>query len=326
MSHNIIVESGRAFRLLTSGKYCDQDIIITAEGGAEPVLQEKSVTPTKAVQEVTADDGYDGLEKVTVGEIPDEYIVPSGTKDITENGTHDVAEFAAVEVNVESGGGGGGDDVASAIVDGTITEVEVDSSTVRNYVFYTCKALVTARFPRATNIGFYAFQGCTELTEVHGAEATNIDANAFSGCSKLTEADFPKVETIGKYAFSDCTALAHINAPRTRIIQTYAFQNCTALETLDFSNKVTINSAAFKGASSLRSVILRSTGYSTLNRSDAFDGTPIASGEGYIYVPASRVATYKTEAGWYNLAAQFRALEDYTVDGTTTGALDESKI
>lgn len=35
MSHNIIVESGKAFRLLTSGKYCDQDIIITAEGGKE---------------------------------------------------------------------------------------------------------------------------------------------------------------------------------------------------------------------------------------------------------------------------------------------------
>ena len=29
---------------------------------------------------------------------------------------------------------------------------------------------------------------------------------------------------------------------------------------------------------------------------------------------------------WSTYAAQFRALEDYTVDGTTTGELDETKI
>lgn len=35
MSHNITVEGGKSVRLPTAGKYCDRDIIITAEGGAE---------------------------------------------------------------------------------------------------------------------------------------------------------------------------------------------------------------------------------------------------------------------------------------------------
>lgn len=35
MSHNITVEGGTSVRLPTAGKYCDRDIIITAEGGAE---------------------------------------------------------------------------------------------------------------------------------------------------------------------------------------------------------------------------------------------------------------------------------------------------
>ena len=35
MSHNITVEGGKTVRLTTAGKYCDQDIIITAEGGKE---------------------------------------------------------------------------------------------------------------------------------------------------------------------------------------------------------------------------------------------------------------------------------------------------
>lgn len=69
-------------------------------GEVEITLQEKSVTPTKSAQAVTADSGYDGLSKVNVGAIPDEYIVPSGTKTITANGEHDVTSFAKASVNV----------------------------------------------------------------------------------------------------------------------------------------------------------------------------------------------------------------------------------
>jgi hypothetical protein len=69
-------------------------------GGAEPVLQEKSVTPTTTPQTVEPDAEYDGLLKVLVGAIPSEYIVPSGTKNITENGVHDAKEYDSVNVNV----------------------------------------------------------------------------------------------------------------------------------------------------------------------------------------------------------------------------------
>ena len=54
--------------------------------------------------------------------------------------------------------------------------------------------------------------------------------------------------------------------------------------------------------------------------------TPIANGKGYIYVPASLVEAYKSAENWSSVAASFRALEDYTVDGTVTGELAESKI
>lgn len=65
------------------------------------LLQTKTVTPTETVQEITADEGKDGLSEVIVYPIPSEYIIPSGDLEITENGTHDVTDKASVTVAVE---------------------------------------------------------------------------------------------------------------------------------------------------------------------------------------------------------------------------------
>ena len=69
--------------------------------GEEVTLQSKSATPTTSSQTVQPDEGYTGLSQVIVGAIPSQYIVPTGTKSITANGTGiDVAAFASVDVSV----------------------------------------------------------------------------------------------------------------------------------------------------------------------------------------------------------------------------------
>ena len=70
-----------------------------------PNYQEKNVTPTKEMQIIIADENYDALEKVNVSSIPDEYIIPSGNLDITENGSYDVKDKESVNVEIASGGG-----------------------------------------------------------------------------------------------------------------------------------------------------------------------------------------------------------------------------
>ena len=63
-------------------------------------LQEKETTPTKEIQQIKADQQYDGLSKVVVNAIPDEYIIPNGDINIIENGTYDVTNYASANVNV----------------------------------------------------------------------------------------------------------------------------------------------------------------------------------------------------------------------------------
>lgn len=63
-------------------------------------LQEKEITPTKDIQELIPDNGYDGLSKVTIQAIPSDYIIPIGTKEIVQNGLYNVNEYKNVNVEI----------------------------------------------------------------------------------------------------------------------------------------------------------------------------------------------------------------------------------
>lgn len=96
------LEAGQTATVPCSGKIMQGDMVIAVPEAEEIVLQEKTVTPTEAVQEVTPDEGNTALSKVTVNAIPDEYIVPSGEMLITENGAYNVVRYASVSVGVEA--------------------------------------------------------------------------------------------------------------------------------------------------------------------------------------------------------------------------------
>lgn len=77
--------------------YATAEVNVPSE---EPVLQEGSAVPTKSQQTVEPPTGVDGFSKFVVEKIPDQYIVPEGNLNITENGEHDVSGYASVDVNV----------------------------------------------------------------------------------------------------------------------------------------------------------------------------------------------------------------------------------
>lgn len=69
-------------------------------------LQESiTVTPTTSNQTVKLDSDKIAVKTVKVNKIPSNYIAPSGTLEITENGETNVKNYAKVNVNVETNDG-----------------------------------------------------------------------------------------------------------------------------------------------------------------------------------------------------------------------------
>ena len=157
------------------------------------------------------------------------------------------------------------------------------------------------------------------------SDTETVGAYVFYGCTKLKNIDLPVATSIGNDAFYNCVSLESVELPNVTSIGGSAFRICRNLLSIDLPSATSIGSNAFRDCKKLQSLILRSETVCTLG-TNVFISTPIESGTGYIYVPRALVDSYKSATNWSTYANQFRALEDYTVDGTITGELDESKI
>ena len=171
-------------------------------------------------------------------------------------------------------------------------------TSIGNYAFYGCSALTSVDLPVVTSLGDSAFQYCSALTSVDLPVVTNINTSAFRYCTSLTTADFPVATVVGTYAFQNCTSLTTVSLPAAISIGSYAFYGCSALTTADFPVATSISSSAFYGCSALTSLTLSKNQVATLSNTNAFTGTPIASGTGYVYVPDDLVGQYKAATVW----------------------------
>ena len=143
---------------------------------------------------------------------------------------------------------------------------------------------------RVDTIGEYAFYQCTSLGNVCFPNATSIAQYAF-GFAFISGAVavFPKVTTTDK-------AFAYSNVG---VVDFHCLESITASECFDRCNSMT-------------ALILRNTNaVCTLVGTLSYSGGVASNGNGYIYVPAALVDSYKVATNWSAFADRIRAIEDY---------------
>ena len=160
MSHNITIEGGTSVRLLTAGKYCDQDIVVTATGGsgggggANQLDELISGTITSINSNVDSIDQYACANKFNITSVN----VPNATS---------IGNYAFQYCKA-------------------LTSVNApNATTVGQYSFRSCTSLKSIKLPSLTTISSSCFYTCTALEKVDLGAPKTIDSQVFYGCSTL---------------------------------------------------------------------------------------------------------------------------------------------
>ena len=165
----------------------------------------------------------------------------------------------------------------------------VNATSVGNNAMTNCISLKSVNMPVIASVGGYAMANCISLTNVNMPSATSVGSRTMQNCILLKSVNMPVIASVGGYAMQNCISLTNVNMPVVTSVGTYAMQNCI----------------------SLKSVRLGANQVCTLTNANAFAGTPIARGTGYIYVPDELVDSYKTATNWSVYADQIRPMSEY---------------
>lgn len=221
-------------------------------------LQEKEIIPTKNIQNIVADFPFDGLSKVTVNPIPDEYIIPSGEIEINANGNYNVTDKASAKVNVpekqlgtktitQNGTYNASDDNLDGYsqVEVTVPTVDIndyfkDTVSYKGDFFSDWQNIIKKVPPIkvTTTDASYIFYDCKidNFTQID-TSIVKYMSNIFyaASCKNIPELDASKVDYI-QGAFANCTKLENFGGllnlgqayPSTTIQERYALNLSTS--------------------------------------------------------------------------------------------------
>jgi len=169
---------------------------------------------------------------------------------------------------------------------------------VDKHAFWWCENLKSVSLEECLTIGSVAFGYCDNLSYASFPKCSNIDYEAFHLCVKLSYLYAPSCKKVGGNAFWSCYALSYINIERCQEVSKYAFWTCNSLKNIALPSCIFISSSAFAKCTSLSSIYLLGSSIVSLLNTNAFNSTPIASGTGNIYVPASLYSEYISSTNW----------------------------
>lgn len=226
--------------------------------------------------------------------------------------TYKPGEMAAAISSIS--GGGGGDNNWSAVMQGDTTALyDNDITSLRPY------GLIC-------NIS----SGAKIITSISFPNVTELGTNAFGYQENVTTVYLPKVATIGDSIFSNCRSLIDVKLPSLAATSSSnkcssgVFGTCTNIEKIDLGNNSTsfdgtFYTSVFSSTYMLKALILRWNAVVACGSNNTLNNSGISAGTTYIYVPKSLVTSYQSTNRWSTYANQFRAIEDYSTDGTVWG-------
>lgn len=308
----------------TEGYVESADVSATAEASGSATLQLSTQSGTTIIpstsQQTAVASGKYTTGNVLVDPIPSQYIIPTGTKSITQNGTGiDVSQYASVDVNVSVGGGVTLEDVMNKNVSGNISLNITNQPTPPNnangakYFNTTFNGLfidnttVTGLTVNGLKwVPSQILRDATGVTTVSFPDALFAGARAFNGANHLVSASLPNLlygysnyTDLTQYMFGGCTLLTSVDIGSVGRLGNFMFQNCTALTMLDIK-ATDLQGNCFSGCTALNTLIIRTSSVPTLNNISAFTNTPFASGKsgGTLYVPSALISSYQSETNW----------------------------
>lgn len=206
-----------------------------------PKLQEKEIIPTKQKQNIMADDNYDGLSQVIVDSIPEEYIIPQGTKKIISNGVQEIKKYENVDVEVPT--------------DNIYDYFYETPPTMTNYTELMARMIKKIPKINVSKIDttlkmFYNFSSIEEIESLDISSSEN-SSQMFEGCTGLRSIGSLKTGNLKNSVsrmFYNCRALNPLPQIDTSKIKTFSYflANCVNLKNipeLDFSSATNLNNA-----------------------------------------------------------------------------------
>ena len=156
-----------------------------------------------------------------------------------------------------------------------------------------------------------------KITNFSNEELTAISDYGLAGKTNMQSLYIPNVVSVGGYAFDGCETITEIHFEKHITFKSerrpyMALRGAINAVKIEFNDGFTVlMSFVFSNMTNLKAVIIRGDNVSQLNNGNHFNGSSIANGTGYIYVPAVLVDQYKAATNWVTIADQIRAIEDY---------------
>jgi hypothetical protein len=271
---------------------------------AKPTQRKTVDITSNGTTEISPDDGFvlSGVTARVNVPIPDGYIVPSGTKEISANGTYDVTDKKSVVVSVP--------ERAIVLQNKEVTE----NGTYTADAGYDGLGQVIVNVPTGGGEDDVAALLENTLTTLDNRNATSLKSRALQGSTKLVSVNLPSVTSMGTYAFYNCSGLLDVRMDKVTSIPSQCFYSCSKLQRADFGAVGSIAAQAFNACTALTVLILRkSDGICTLANTNAVANSGIGTGKGFVYVPRALLNQYTANANWSAVVAaeEFRAIEDY---------------